>query len=128
MGRWGKLSLEAGKRFGKTLEIVDLQKGYIEEAGFEDVVEHRFKLPVGPWSSDPKLKELGRWNVLNWQEGMEGWTMALFTRVLGVCQTIASALLRMLCPRGPSFCLAGDCLRLLSGQVWNKSPGEVKSY
>lgn len=55
----------------------------IQEAGFVDVVEKKFKWPVGPWSSDPKLKELGRWNLLNWEEGMEGWAMALYTRQLG---------------------------------------------
>ena len=58
--------------------------GLISEAGFVDVVEKRFKWPIGPWSSDAKLKEIGRWNLLNWEEGMEGWCMAPYTRVLGV--------------------------------------------
>lgn len=58
--------------------------GLIKEAGFVDVVEKRFKWPIGPWSSDPRLKEIGRWNLLNWEEGMEGWVIAPYTRVLGV--------------------------------------------
>lgn len=56
----------------------------IRSAGFVDVVERVYKWPIGPWSADPKLKELGRWNLLNWEEGMEGWLLAVYTRVLGV--------------------------------------------
>ena len=52
--------------------------------GFVDVVEKKFIWPIGPWSSDTKLKEIGRWNQRNWEEGLEGWVMALFTRMLGV--------------------------------------------
>ena len=82
---WGRVSLEAGDKFGKTLRIVDQSKGLMQDAGFEDVVEHRFKLPIGGWSSDPKLKDIGRWNQLHWEEGIEGWCMALLTRIMGVC-------------------------------------------
>ena len=52
--------------------------------GFVDVVEKKFIWPIGPWSSDTKLKEIGRWNQRSWEEGLEGWVMALFTRMLGV--------------------------------------------
>lgn len=83
-GQWGKVSLEAGEQFGKTLKIHELAKGYIENAGFEDVVEKVFRWPIGPWSRDPRLKLLGAWNQLHWEAGIEGWCMALLTRVLGV--------------------------------------------
>ncbi|EED12417.1 conserved hypothetical protein [Talaromyces stipitatus ATCC 10500] len=48
--KWGKVSVQAGEAFGKSLTIV----------GFVDVVEHRIKVLVGPWPKDPRLKELGR--------------------------------------------------------------------
>jgi hypothetical protein len=53
------------------------------------VKEHRFKMPDGPWPSarteeGKKLKEIGRWRLLEVETGMEGWSMALFTRVLGM--------------------------------------------
>lgn len=57
---------------------------WITEAGFKDVTEKRYNWPVGPWSSDPKLKEIGKWNQYHWEEGLEGWSMALLTRVMGV--------------------------------------------
>lgn len=88
--RWSSSFVEAGMRNGKTFEIAENMAGLIREAGFEEVVERRFKWPVGPWSSDAKMKEFGRWNLLNWDEGMEGWTMAAFTRVLGVSHVFLS--------------------------------------
>ncbi|KIX08590.1 uncharacterized protein Z518_03246 [Rhinocladiella mackenziei CBS 650.93] len=74
---------EAGERMGKTFRILDLQKDYVEQAGFVNVVEKRYKMPLGPWPKDPKLKEIGRWHLLEAYQGLEGWTLALFTRVLG---------------------------------------------
>lgn len=82
--QWGKVSLEAGDKFGKDLRIHEQVKGYLEDAGFEDIVERVYKWPIGPWSRDPHMKEIGLWNRLHWQEGIEGWSLALLTRVLGV--------------------------------------------
>lgn len=58
-------------------------KNWAEDAGFIDIEEHIFKLPYGPWPKDPRMKELGAWNQLQALEGVEGWTMGLFNRVLG---------------------------------------------
>jgi SAM-dependent methyltransferase len=84
LGRWSRNALECAARTGKSFAIAEEMAGLVADAGFEHVVERRFKWPIGPWSSDPKLKEIGRWNLLNWEEGMEGWVMAPYTRVLGV--------------------------------------------
>lgn len=35
------------------------------------------------WPKDPKFKELGMWNCENMLTGLSGFSMALFTRVLG---------------------------------------------
>ncbi|KAL6231584.1 hypothetical protein BDW75DRAFT_39308 [Aspergillus navahoensis] len=79
---WGRVSLAAGEAFGKTLRIVDESKDRIVKAGFVDVVERRFKIPIGGWASDPRLKQLGLYNRLLWEEGIEGWSMYLLTTVL----------------------------------------------
>ncbi|ERF70020.1 hypothetical protein EPUS_03572 [Endocarpon pusillum Z07020] len=79
---WGKVSLEAGDAFGKTLRIVDESAHYMKEAGFEEVTEERFAMPVGRWPKDRRLKEIGLFNRLQWEEGIEGWTMMLLTQVL----------------------------------------------
>jgi hypothetical protein len=58
------------------------------KAGFVDVVERRFKVPIGGWPGDPGLKQLGLYNRLQWVEGIEGWCMYLLTTVLGVSRSI----------------------------------------
>ncbi|KPI39318.1 uncharacterized protein AB675_4998 [Cyphellophora attinorum] len=81
--RWSKLFVEAGEKIGRTFRILDLQTDFIKEAGFTNVTERKFKMPVGPWSSDPKLKSVGRYHLLECYEGIEGWSMALLTRLYG---------------------------------------------
>lgn len=85
---WSRTFIEAGEKFGKTFRIADLARGYIEDAGFEEVVEKKFKLPVGGWSSDPYYKELGQWNLIHCEKGIEGWAMALLTRVMEVRENL----------------------------------------
>ncbi|EEP77711.1 conserved hypothetical protein [Uncinocarpus reesii 1704] len=79
---WSRTFTEIGEKLGKTFRIAELAKGYMEEAGFEEVTEVKFKLPVGGWNSDKHLKDLGRWNLIHCEQGIEGWAMALLTRVL----------------------------------------------
>ena len=81
---WGELSLTAGDRFGRTLRIVDQTKELMEATGFMNVTYRPFKWPIGPWPKDGKLKEIGRYNRANWDDGMEGWLMFLFTTFHGV--------------------------------------------
>ncbi|KAL5365383.1 S-adenosyl-L-methionine-dependent methyltransferase [Aspergillus floccosus] len=83
LAEWSKIFIEAGEKFGKTFRIADLAKGYMQSVGFVNVTEQQFKLPIGPWSRDKKLKKLGRWNLVHCEQGIEGWAMALLTRVMG---------------------------------------------
>ncbi|KAL4805652.1 S-adenosyl-L-methionine-dependent methyltransferase [Aspergillus unguis] len=80
---WGDVSIKAGEAFGKSLKIIDESKERITNAGFVEVVERRFKIPIGPWANDPSLKKLGQFNQLHWEEGIEGWSIYLLTTVLG---------------------------------------------
>lgn len=86
--RWGNLSLQVGELFGKSLTIHKDAKGLIRDAGFEQVTEKVYKLPIGGWSNDRKLKDIGMWNQLYWEYGLEAWSMALMTRILGVRITV----------------------------------------
>ena len=59
-------------------------KTTIQEAGFVNVVEKVFKTPLGSWPADPKLQEIGKWTLLGFDIGLEGYAMAGMTRVMGV--------------------------------------------
>ena len=80
--KWGVTSLKAGDAFGKSLRTVDESKGAIAAAGFVDVVEHRWKLPIGAWTKDGHLKQIGKFNRIHWEEGIEGWCIYLLTHFL----------------------------------------------
>ena len=84
--RCSDLAREASLKFGKNMRVAPLMKKMIEEAGFVDVVEKQYKWPVGEWPVDPRLKEIGRWNMKHWLEGLDSWTMRLLTQHCGVSQ------------------------------------------
>jgi hypothetical protein len=56
--------------------------GWMQAAGFNSVQESWYKVPVRGWSSDPHMKELGKWNLLHCTQGAEGWGLFLLTKVL----------------------------------------------
>ncbi|KAG9242168.1 S-adenosyl-L-methionine-dependent methyltransferase [Calycina marina] len=77
-----KLLKEAGDQIGQPWDISNNMLRNIEEAGFVNVVDHVYQDPVGPWAADPKLEELGRWSLLEFEIGLEGFALAMLTRVL----------------------------------------------
>ena len=76
--------------------------GWARDAGFVNVHHEIFKLPIGPWAKDERMvssdspdrasfksddgdikqKEIGACNLLQLLEGLEAFTLGLFTRVL----------------------------------------------
>jgi len=71
-------TIKAGCAFQHHSEL----EGAMRRAGFVDVVVRKFKWPQNGWAKDPKVKEMGHWNYLNLNKGIEGFCLALFTRVL----------------------------------------------
>lgn len=83
MAQWSKNMELAADKFGKPGNIAHLTKGWMIDAGFVGVHEKVFRLPIGPWAKDTLLKEIGKYNLLSAMQGLDGFTLALFTRVLG---------------------------------------------
>ncbi|KAF2241609.1 S-adenosyl-L-methionine-dependent methyltransferase [Trematosphaeria pertusa] len=83
LSQWSDVFHEAGEKFGKSFRAVYSLRDWVKAAGFEDVHEVWYKLPIGGWSSDAHLKELGRWNLLHCTQGAEGWGLFLLTKVMG---------------------------------------------
>lgn len=83
--QWARLMFEAGDRMGKTFrqhEDHGIRKN-LEAAGYVDIVEQKFKVPIGAWSADPKLKEVGAYNLLFIDQSLEGFALYLLNVVLG---------------------------------------------
>lgn len=90
---WGDMAIKCGEVFGKSFGVAEHLQEYMEKAGFINVKYQTFKWPIGPWPKDPALKQIGAYNRMAWEDGMEGWAMYLFTNHLGVRYSLAFAYL-----------------------------------
>jgi len=79
---WGRTFFEASTLFGTSASSPKSLKEWMLEAGFVDVQEHILKLPVGPWATNTKLKTIGRFEMINMDEGLGSLSLMLFTRAL----------------------------------------------
>ncbi|KAH9230768.1 hypothetical protein K456DRAFT_55198 [Colletotrichum gloeosporioides 23] len=82
LSKWTRMITDACEKLGRSLAITHTFADMMEEAGFEGVVKKKIKFPVSPWPEDPKLKEMGLWVQASLLPGLEGMSLALFTRVL----------------------------------------------
>ncbi|KAH8684983.1 S-adenosyl-L-methionine-dependent methyltransferase [Ilyonectria robusta] len=80
---WLKHLVEGTAKFGKPMDGVFMWKEKLESIGFIDVQQLIYKVPVGAWAKDPKLKELGRFQGIQQVQAVESYTPALFARILG---------------------------------------------
>ncbi|KFY24031.1 hypothetical protein V493_05478 [Pseudogymnoascus sp. VKM F-4281 (FW-2241)] len=79
---WSKPFFQASEIVGKSIRLLDQTKELMLKAGFTNVVQRNYKVPIGAWSSEPKLKEVGRWSLLFCLSGMESWAMYMLINVL----------------------------------------------
>lgn len=80
--RWLDLVNESSAKFGKEIDMAHRQKQLMEDAGFVDVQERPFAIPLGTWAKGKKAKELG---VLKQQvvlESVDAFTMPMLTRIM----------------------------------------------
>lgn len=79
MRTWGPNTMSAAEKTGRRIDITNTMRAGIEKAGFIDVHEKVYKIPIGTWPKDPLLKEVGRLGYHHALSGMEGWGMWLLT-------------------------------------------------
>jgi len=59
-------------------------KQQIINAGFVDVVEKKkWKVPIGGWSSDPKLKRIGLYTLLFLDQSLKGFALYMLKEIMG---------------------------------------------
>lgn len=80
---WGELLIEAARVAGRPIDCSQNFKEWLEAIGFVDVQESVFVWPTNTWPKGEDEKIIGKWNLLNISEGMEGFCLALLTRFLG---------------------------------------------
>ena len=56
---WSQIFINAGEMMGRTFKIAQQAKQLIQDAGFVDVVEKRYKVPIGGWMEEDIWKEIG---------------------------------------------------------------------
>lgn len=79
--RWQRLIVEAGVKAGRQWADPRNYKRWFEDAGFEAVAEEKFFISMGAWCEDPRAREIGKWNLANWLEGMEAITPRSMSRL-----------------------------------------------
>ena len=81
--KWNTDFALAAKTGGRIVQPGPQLENWVRAAGFEDVHHEKFRVPVGVWPKDKKMKEVGAFNLVQLKEGLEGFSLALYTRVLG---------------------------------------------
>ncbi|KAK5654068.1 hypothetical protein OQA88_7748 [Cercophora sp. LCS_1] len=83
---WGRVFDQGGERMGRTFRVAEdgQMAAGMREAGFAGAVHIKdFKLPLGMWPVDKKWKEVGAFNVVSCDYGVEGYLLYTATKVLG---------------------------------------------
>ncbi|RSL71566.1 hypothetical protein CEP54_001346 [Fusarium duplospermum] len=98
MHQWGKFFVEGGKKIGRSFTIVEdgVQKKGMEEAGFVNVEERNFKVPIGGWPHDPKQKEIGRYAQATLEQDIEGYVLFMANTVEGWSKEEIEVYIRLL--------------------------------
>jgi SAM-dependent methyltransferase len=79
----GRIFFEMATKMGTPLEAPRSWKEQVERNGFVDVNEVVYKLPMGPWPKDKRLKEIGAVERMMLLEGFEAYMLRGYTQVLG---------------------------------------------
>lgn len=74
---------EASALLGIPLDAVASYASYLRDAGFEDVVETRYKLPSGPWPKDKRMKLIGAFEMHNLLRGLSDMSLRVFNKGYG---------------------------------------------
>ncbi|KAM0435846.1 hypothetical protein ACHAPT_002737 [Fusarium lateritium] len=85
MHQWGKFFVEGGKKMGRSFTVVEdeVQRKGMEAAGFANIEERNFTVPIGGWPEDPEQKEIGRYAQATLEKDIEGYVLFMANTVEG---------------------------------------------
>lgn len=84
---WSDSMEEASMKANRPLSIANQLKRWYIEAGFVDVHEKIIKLPINSWPRGKHLKTLGKYWAEDLLAGLQGFSLALFSREFGWSKT-----------------------------------------
>ncbi|EMT74556.1 mRNA 3'-end-processing protein YTH1 [Fusarium odoratissimum] len=80
---WNKLFREASKTFGRSFCEIEGDVEFLVAAGFVDLQVTDFKVPVGGWAKDSKLRQVGQFLRATIENDLEGYTLMAWQQILG---------------------------------------------
>ncbi|EWZ84975.1 S-adenosyl-L-methionine-dependent methyltransferase [Fusarium oxysporum f. sp. albedinis] len=85
MHEWGRFFIEGGKKMGQPCTIIedDLQQKCMREAGFEDIQVADYKIAIGGWPKDKKMREIGQYVLAALEQDFEGYVLYMASQLLG---------------------------------------------
>ncbi|EFR05350.1 hypothetical protein MGYG_08361 [Nannizzia gypsea CBS 118893] len=81
--QWESNCIKACSLIGQTLTAPENVKRWMTDAGFVDVKEEQFKLPINTWPKDPELKLAGRYQQVQYSDALQPYALGLLVEVLG---------------------------------------------
>lgn len=83
---FSKKICDASEICGWSLREPNNYKKYLEEAGFKDVVEVRYKVPTSPWPRNKRMKLIGAFEMQSLLQGASAFSLRTFSKALGWSQ------------------------------------------
>lgn len=81
---WGQVMIDSGNMSGMSFCVAQDMKQRLEDAGFINVEEKRICCTIGKWSSDPWEREVGVWEQLRLERGVQHFCERRCINNLGV--------------------------------------------
>jgi ubiquinone/menaquinone biosynthesis C-methylase UbiE len=81
--QWSKYLQQASQKVGLDSKGNEKFTEYLTAQGYTNLRVESLKWAIGGWPKGKKEKEIGKWTLENFLQGLSGVSMALFTRHLG---------------------------------------------
>lgn len=78
--RWVNVMRDACERAPATFDVAGKMEKWCKDAGFVEVTQKIFKIPLGPWPKDKHEKTVGSYNLANMLNACEGFSLHLLTK------------------------------------------------
>ena len=75
--KWGQTILEASRKLGRPWDNVPKYKGWMEEIGFEEVVEKKYYWPLNAWPKGNYFKQISVYAQADLLNGLDGMSLKL---------------------------------------------------